>query len=146
MKAMGQPFWQSKSLEEMSQEEWESLCDRCGRCCLHKIEDIDTGEILFTNVVCSLFDLEGRGCTHYAIRRQLVPDCLDLKEGLPPLHWLPSTCAYRLLAEGKPLPSWHPLVSGNPDNVRQAGIAVSSFAVFEDQVQDIIEHVVEGLD
>ncbi len=142
---MTRPFWQRKSLAEMTEAEWESLCDRCGRCCLHKIEDIDTGEVLFTNVVCALFDLSGGRCTRYRIRRHLVPDCLDLKEGLPPLHWLPKTCAYRLLAEGKPLPWWHPLVSGDPETVHEAGISIRSFAISETEVDDIHDHVVEGL-
>jgi len=142
---MERPFWERKPLGEMTLEEWESLCDRCGRCCLHKIEDADTGEILFTNVVCALFDLERGRCTRYRIRRQLVPDCLDLKEGLPPLHWLPATCAYRLLAEGKPLPDWHPLVCGDPNRVFETGISVRSFAVSEEQVAEISDHVLEGL-
>ncbi|BCX88923.1 conserved hypothetical protein [Methylomarinovum tepidoasis] len=142
---MTEPFWRRKSLAEMTEAEWESLCDRCGRCCLHKIEDIDTGEILFTNVVCALFDLAGGRCTRYRIRRQLVPDCLDLKEGLPPLHWLPQTCAYRLLAESKPLPWWHPLVSGDPETVHEAGISIRSFAIPETEVEDVHDHVVEGL-
>lgn len=142
---MQKPFWERKSLQEMTVAEWESLCDRCGRCCLHKIEDIDTGEILFTNVVCALFDVDRGRCTRYRIRRQLVPDCLDLKEGLPPLHWLPGTCAYRLLAQGKPLPDWHPLICGDLNRVHEAGIGIRSFAISEENVEDIADHVVEGL-
>lgn len=142
---MSKPFWENKSLQEMSEEEWESLCDRCGRCCLHKIADVDTGEILFTNVVCDLFDLDQGRCTRYRIRQQLVPDCMDMKKDFPPLKWLPSTCAYRLLAEGQPLPLWHPLLSGDPDSVLNAGISVRSFAVPERQVENIIDHVEEDL-
>ncbi|MBN2699936.1 MAG: YcgN family cysteine cluster protein [Methylothermaceae bacterium] len=142
---MPRPFWETKSLREMTLEEWESLCDRCGRCCLHKIEDIDTGEILSTNVVCDLFDLERGKCTRYRIRQQLVPDCMDLKENFPPLNWLPSTCAYRLIAEGNPLPGWHPLISGDSESVHDAGVSIRSFAIPESDVDKITDHVVEGL-
>ncbi len=142
---MSQLFWEAKSLQEMTEEEWESLCDRCGRCCLHKISDIDTGEILYTNVVCDLFDLDQGRCTRYRIRQRLVPDCMDLKEDFPPLDWLPATCSYRLLSEGKPLPEWHPLISKNPSSVMEAGVSISSFAVPERQVDEISDHVVEEL-
>ncbi len=142
---MNEPFWESKSLQEMTEQEWESLCDRCGRCCLHKLSDIDTGEILFTNVVCDLFDLDQGRCTRYRLRQRLVPDCMDLKKEFPPLQWLPSTCAYRLLSEDRPLPSWHPLISDKPDSVLEAGISVRSFAVPEKQVDDLTDHVVEEL-
>jgi len=142
---MSKPFWETKSLQEMSEEEWESLCDRCGRCCLHKIADVDSGEILFTNVVCDLFDLDQGRCTRYRIRQQLVPDCMDMKKDFPPLNWLPSSCAYRLLAEGQTLPAWHPLLSSDPDSVLDAGISVRSFAVPEGQVENIIDHVEEDL-
>ncbi len=142
---MNEPFWETKTLREMSEEEWESLCDRCGRCCLHKIADIDSGEILFTNVVCDLFDLEEGRCTRYRIRQRLVPDCMDLKKEFPPLDWLPATCAYRLLAEGKHLPPWHPLISKQSDSVMEAGVSVRSFAIPEKQVEDIRNHVVETL-
>lgn len=141
----GKAFWETKSLQEMSLEEWESLCDRCGRCCLHKIEDMDTGEILFTNVVCELFDLEGGKCTRYRIRQRLVADCMNLRKDFPPLHWLPATCAYRLLSEGKSLPRWHPLISGRVSSVQENGISIRSFAVSETDVEDITDHVMEGL-
>ncbi len=142
---MTQPFWETKSLTEMSLEEWESLCDRCGKCCLHKIEDEDTNEVFFTNVVCNLFDLANGGCTRYRLRRQLVPDCMDLKENFPPLNWLPSTCAYRLIAEGKPLPGWHPLVCQNADQIHEAGVSIRSYAVFEKDVDAIEDHVLGSL-
>ncbi|HHJ39822.1 MAG: hypothetical protein AXA67_06440 [Methylothermaceae bacteria B42] len=140
---MTQSFWETKSLTEMSLQEWESLCDRCGKCCLHKIEDEDTGEIFFTNVVCNLFDFNKGACTQYRLRRQLVPDCMDLKEKFPPLDWLPFTCAYRLVAEGKPLPDWHPLVCQNPKQIQEAGVSIRSYAVYEKDVDAIEDHVLE---
>lgn len=137
-------FWESKTLAEMSEEEWESLCDRCGKCCLHKIEDADTGEILFTSVVCNLFDLNQGGCTRYRLRQQLVPECMDLKQDFPPLKWLPSTCAYRLISENKPLPNWHPLVCGDPEQVHVAGVSIRSYAVHEKDAGTIENYVMEG--
>jgi len=119
------PFWQAKSLTEMTTEEWESLCDSCGRCCLQKLEDEDTGQIHYTNVVCDLLDQEGCHCTDYQHRSSLVPECVVLTpDVLASLHWMPSTCAYRLLWEGKPLPEWHPLVTGDRQTVHLAGISV----------------------
>lgn len=129
-------FWE-KPLAELTESEWEALCDRCGRCCLHKFENRQTGEILFTNVVCRYYDVEKHRCTIYGKRTRKVPDCLDLKERFPPLSWLPETCAYRLRTEGKPLPPWHPLLTGTIQSVQQAGICVSSFAVPETQVKDL---------
>ena len=142
--AQGTPFWRRKSLEEMTREEWESLCDHCGRCCLVKLEDEDTGEIHFTSVVCELYDLECGGCTAYERRAECMPDCVPLTpERVRTLSWLPSTCAYRLLAEGRDLPEWHPLVSGDPDSVRRAGIAIlgrvrSEREVSIDELPDLI--------
>ncbi|NOZ52392.1 MAG: YcgN family cysteine cluster protein [Gammaproteobacteria bacterium] len=122
---MSTPFWQSKSLSEMSVKEWELLCDHCGRCCLQKLEDEDTGEIHYTNVVCDLLRQEDCRCTDYQNRASLVPDCVVLTpEILDTLHWMPSTCAYRLLWEGKPLPEWHPLVTGEEQTVHFAGISI----------------------
>lgn len=138
-------FWQLKRLEEMTDSEWESLCDGCGRCCLHKLEDEDTGEIFFTRMACRLLDLNTCRCARYRERRSLVPDCMDLRNGFTHFHWLPSTCAYRLLAEGSPLPEWHPLISGDPRTVSQAGIAVDEFAIPEDLDADLANLVVEWL-
>lgn len=120
-----EPFWKTKSLEEMSREEWESLCDGCGKCCLAKLEDEDTGQIHWTSVGCRLFDPETCRCCDYTNRLERVPDCVNLTpENVRTLPWLPGTCAYRLLAEGKELDWWHPLVSGDPQTVHEAGISM----------------------
>jgi hypothetical protein len=119
------PFWQEKTLEAMSPEEWESLCDGCGRCCLVKLEDEDSGEILYTDVGCTLLDSESCRCGDYSNRQEKVPDCVRLTtEAIRSLSWLPPTCAYRLIEDGKDLYWWHPLVSGDPDSVHAAGISV----------------------
>ena len=136
-------FWRRKTLVELSDEEWESLCDGCGRCCLNKLEDEDTGEILFTRAACRLLDIATCRCANYPQRRAEVPDCLSLREGFRQYHWLPVTCAYRLLFEGKDLPDWHPLVSGSPESVHEAGISVRSIAISETDVENIEEHVME---
>jgi uncharacterized cysteine cluster protein YcgN (CxxCxxCC family) len=138
-------FWQEKSLAQMTDSEWESLCDGCARCCLHKLEDEDTGEIFFTKVACRLLDIPSCRCTRYADRCELVEGCLDLREKFTQFQWLPSTCAYRLLAEGENLPDWHPLVSGNPQIVQDLGIAVSRFAIAETPSMNPDEHVIEWL-
>ena len=119
------PFWKTKPLAELSREEWESLCDGCARCCLHKLEDEDTGEIAQTNVCCRLLDMEACSCTKYAERKRLVPDCqIMTPDNVSMLHWMPRTCAYRLLDQGADLPAWHPLVTGDPESVHRAGISV----------------------
>jgi uncharacterized protein len=120
------PFWKQKKLKEMSSSEWESLCDGCARCCLVKLEDEDTGRIHFTSAACKLLDGDSCRCTDYANRSKKVPDCVRLTPGnVGKLSWLPHSCAYRLLAEGKDLPWWHPLVSGRAETVREAGISVA---------------------
>jgi uncharacterized protein len=119
------PFWQRKSLAEMTDGEWESLCDGCGRCCLAKLEEEDTGRIYFTDVGCRLLDSESCRCRDYAHRTQKVDDCVRLRpDNVGTIKWLPPTCAYRLIAEGKDLYWWHPLVSGDPQTVHTAGISV----------------------
>ena len=119
------PFWRRKSLEEMSANEWESLCDGCARCCLVKLEDEDSGEIHYTDIGCKLLDAKACRCIDYRRRASRVPDCVKLTpKTVRSLSWLPVTCAYRLVAEGKDLPDWHPLVSGSPDSVHKAGVSV----------------------
>ena len=119
------PFWEVKTLEEMTREEWESLCDGCARCCLVKLEDADSGEIHFTDIGCTLLDGKTCRCRDYRRRQSRVPDCVKLTpETVRSLSWLPVTCAYRRLAEGRDLAWWHPLVSGTPETVHQAGVSV----------------------
>lgn len=133
-----EPFWRTTSLEEMTREQWESLCDGCGRCCLIKLEDEDTGEILATDIGCRLFDGKTCRCKDYPNRSTIVPDCVTLTPAaVRELRWLPPTCAYRLVAEERDLPWWHPLVSGDPQTVVKAGISVKG-RVFasEDEVPD----------
>ena len=142
-------FWESKSLTEMSDAEWEALCDGCARCCLHKLEDSDTGEVFYTRVRCSYLDEKHCRCSDYPRRSELMPNCLDLRrENLEELHWLPATCAYRLLYEGKPLYDWHPLISGSPHSVHEAGISIrgrvlSDEFVHPDGFEEHIIHWVE---
>lgn len=138
------PFWEAKSLQDMTDAEWESLCDGCGRCCLHKLEDIDTGAIYYTDVACRLLDTQTCRCQQYASRTQWVRDCLTLDPAtVGDVPWLPSTCAYRLVAEGRRLPDWHPLVSGDPQTVHDAGISVAGMAVPETEAEDLQEHILD---
>lgn len=119
------PFWKTKPLAEMSEAEWESLCDGCGKCCLAKLEDADTGEIHWTSVGCRLFDEKTCRCRDYDDRQAQVADCVRLTpENVGEIPWLPMTCAYRLLAEGGDLYWWHPLVSGNAETVHEAGMSI----------------------
>lgn len=130
-------FWEVKTLEQMSATEWESLCDGCGKCCLHKLEDEDNGDIHYTNVACRYLDDDNCRCQAYAERQRLVPDCIVLRpEDVAEFHWLPDTCAYRLLAEGNPLPDWHPLRSGDPASVHRAGISARGRTVSEAEVAE----------
>ncbi len=119
------PFWERKPLSEFDRDEWESLCDGCGRCCLHKLADVEAGAARFTSVACHLLDLDRVRCSDYANRHVRVPDCLRLSpEADRVFALLPNSCAYRMLWEGRPLADWHPLVSGDPESVRRAGISV----------------------
>lgn len=140
-------FWETKTLAEMNREEWESLCDGCGRCCLHKLEDEDTGEIYITSVACKLLDLKTCRCKNYAERTKFVPDCLELHAvNFKEYAWLPKTCAYRLLNEGETLPTWHPLISQRVNSVKKAGVMVSDYAISEmtvKNVDDLEDYVLE---
>ena len=130
-----QKFWETKSLEEMTKAEWETLCDRCGRCCLHKVEDEETGEVLYTSVACKLYELNSSTCGNYFHRKQFVPECMVLTvQEVRKLTCLPQTCAYRLLAEGKSLPEWHPLISGDPQSVIRFGMSINRFAISETMI------------
>ncbi|WP_428377466.1 YcgN family cysteine cluster protein [Lichenicoccus sp.] len=138
------PFWKSKRLDEMTTAEWESLCDGCGRCCLHKLRDEDTEEVIFTNVACRLLDTETCICVDYARRQRKVPDCVRLTpRTLPEIDWLPPSCGYRRLQEGRDLAWWHPLVSGRPETVHEAGISARGRIIGEREAGPLEHHVVD---
>jgi uncharacterized protein len=142
-------YWELKTLEELTHEEWEGLCDGCGRCCLHKLEDADSGDVFYTNVACRLLNLDTGLCSDYTNRAKAVTDCFPLTPAIVrDVNWLPATCAYRLVAEGKPLPWWHPLVSGDPSTVRQMGISICGKAVSEEEVDlnELEDMVVDWFD
>jgi uncharacterized cysteine cluster protein YcgN (CxxCxxCC family) len=138
-------FWSKKALADMTTEEWELVCDGCARCCVCKLEDADTGLVHYTDVSCRFLDTDTCRCTDYSQRTRNVPDCVKLEPGnLSELAWMPDTCAYRLLHEGKPLESWHPLVSGDPDSVHEAGVSIRGRTVSEEFVHedDLRERVI----
>lgn len=132
------PFWQTTSLASMSKDQWESLCDGCGRCCLGKVTDQETGQTAHTNVACRLLDTQACRCTSYEDRHRFVPDCVRLTPAkITQLGWLPTSCAYRRLSEGRDLAWWHPLVSGDPSTVHWAGISIRGRVVSE---RDVVDH------
>ncbi len=139
------PFWQEKSLQEMTQEEWESLCDGCAKCCLVKLQDEDTDDVYYTNVACQYLGLEECRCTEYTKRTELVEACVKLTpDKVDDFFWLPSTCAYRLIAEKKELPRWHPLISGSPDSVHSGRHSIRG-RVFSEQhinADDLEEYII----
>lgn len=146
---MSQPFWKTKTLEAMSLAEWESLCDGCGKCCLSKLEDEDTGEIYWTTVGCRLLDAGTCRCRDYGNRLALVSDCVKLTPlNVRTIPWLPETCAYRLVMEGQDLAWWHPLVSGRAETVHEAGISVRGKVTASEteleQPEDYFDHMVDG--
>lgn len=142
-------FWKAKSLQQLSEAEWESLCDGCARCCMVKLQDEDTDEVVYTSIVCDLLDQQRCRCTRYPQRHELVADCVELSvEKIAEFHWLPKSCAYRTIAEGRDLAWWHPLVSGDAETVFTAGIAVRGKVMAEADVllgheEDMIVHWVE---
>lgn len=143
-----EPFWQHKSLAEMNREEWESLCDGCGYCCLVKLEDEEDGGVYTTNVACRLLDLETCRCGDYPNRQAKVANCLVLQIEKPErFGLLPDSCAYRRLHEGKALPAWHPLLSGSSDSVKQAQMSVCEYAVAEDYIhpEQLQAHIIHRL-
>ncbi|MBL4711776.1 MAG: YcgN family cysteine cluster protein [Gammaproteobacteria bacterium] len=138
-------FWESKTLQQMNHAEWESLCDGCGLCCLVKIEDEDTAEVFNTTVSCRQLDIETCRCRDYKNRLEDVPMCTQITlENIPQMHWLPQTCAYKLLYKGKPLPSWHPLITGGNGSVHDVGISAKWFAQSEEYIhpEQLMEFVI----
>lgn len=143
---MDKPFWKTKTLDEMNNEEWESLCDGCGLCCLNKLEDWDSGDVVFTSVRCQLMDGETCRCVDYPNRQDTIPDCIQLTPNeVREIPWLPPSCAYRLVRDGLDLYWWHPLVSGDPETVHIAGISAKGRTVPEEgiAVEDYEDYVVE---
>jgi uncharacterized cysteine cluster protein YcgN (CxxCxxCC family) len=137
-------FWENTPLEVMTADQWESLCDGCAKCCLEKFEDEDTGRTVYSRVACELLDLATCRCTDYPNRARRVPDCVTLVPAvLRPATWLPETCAYRLLAEGKPLPDWHPLITGDPESVVEAGQGARGRVLGPKEAGDPLMHLVD---
>ncbi|MBS0125522.1 YcgN family cysteine cluster protein [Thetidibacter halocola] len=140
-------FWERKRLDQMSKVEWEALCDGCGRCCLNKLEDEDTGEVALTRVACRLFDDATCRCAQYPIRHQFVPECIVMTpENIAKnAYWMPETCAYKRLWQGRPLPDWHPLLTGDPETVHASGVSMRHKTVSEFEVadEDWEDHIID---
>lgn len=140
-----QPFWETTSLKDMTRKQWESLCDGCALCCLHKLEDEDTEEVYYTDVHCRYMDTANCNCTVYLERQEKVPNCVWLTpDQASEFHWLPDSCAYRVLAEGRKLAEWHPLISGDPNSVHEAGVSIKGKGVADNQVaeEDWEDHII----
>lgn len=140
-----QPFWETTSLKDMNRTQWESLCDGCALCCLHKLEDEDTDEVYYTDVHCRYMDTSNCHCTVYQERQKKVPNCVWLTpEQASEFRWLPESCAYRVLAEGRKLSDWHPLISGDANSVHEAGISIKGKGIADDQVaeEDWEDHII----
>lgn len=137
-------FWEDTPLDKLDRAQWESLCDGCGKCCIHKLEDDETGELFPTNVACRLLDRRTAQCSNYKHRHAFVPECVRLTPAkLATIDWLPSTCAYRLLADGEPLPEWHHLICGDREAVHRAGISVRGWTISEDDAGDLEYHLTD---
>lgn len=140
-------FWETVQPDRMTQKEWEALCDGCGKCCMNKLEDEDTGDVALTCIACRLFEDRSCHCTQYQTRHQFVPECVVLspKNMDQNLYWIPETCAYKLLWTGKPLFDWHPLISGDPQTVHDAGVSMQDRTVpeFEIDEDDWENHIIE---
>ena len=142
-------WWNTKALDQLNTQEWEALCDGCAKCCLHKLEDEDSGEVFYTKVRCRHLDEQACRCTDYANRSVLVPNCIQLQRGeVASLDWLPSTCAYRLRAHDQPLPAWHYLVSGDKMSVHEAGISIRGRAISDEYVHPdgYDEHIISWVE
>lgn len=144
--AKGEEFWKVTALADLTESEWEALCDGCGKCCLHKLEDEETGKLFQTNVACQLLDVHTGRCSRYAERFRWVSDCVALTPvEVQRINWLPVTCAYRLRAEGQPLPNWHPLRTGDPHSTQRAGMSVCGWAIPERRARRLEDHIIETL-
>jgi uncharacterized cysteine cluster protein YcgN (CxxCxxCC family) len=142
-------WWQTKALAELDPQQWEALCDGCAKCCLHKLEDEDDGEVFYTRVRCRYLDEKSCRCSDYPNRSVLVPNCIRLEPGnVRELDWLPSTCAYRLRARGEPLADWHPLVSGRADSVHRAGVSIRGRSISDEYVHPdgFEEHIIHWVE
>ena len=144
LRVRAERFWETRTLGELDRGQWEALCDGCGKCCVHKLEDEETGELFATNVACRLLDRRSARCSDYRHRHAFVPDCIRLTPAkLAEVDWLPESCAYRLRAAGQPLPAWHHLNTGDPESVHAAGMSVRGWTVSEDDAGDLEFHLID---